>query len=91
MIADITLMTVDEFRELPEGGGEFEYELHSGEVFSYRRPKLGVSTSAIAYTHSCRRSARYESLMAFPYRALSEYDLRVADVGLVSRERYLGH
>jgi Uma2 family endonuclease len=89
MNADVTLMTVDEFRELPEGG-EFEYELHYGEVFSYRRPKLGV-WSLRHHLHALLQAKcpRYESLMVFPYRALSEYDLRVADVGLVSRGRYI--
>ncbi len=32
----------------------------------------------------------YESVLVFPYRAFTEYDLRVADVALVSRERWIG-
>jgi hypothetical protein len=39
MAALPNMLTVAEFRELPEGG-EFTYELHHGEVVQVTRPKL---------------------------------------------------
>jgi Uma2 family endonuclease len=83
------LMTVEQYRELPETG-PFYYELRRGELVEVSRPKL----------RHIRIQRRIRRLLdaAFgqhgivenelPFRALPEYDLRVADVAFVARERW---
>ena len=82
-------MTVAQFRELPEGG-EFTYELHYGEVVRVTRPKA---------RHSELQHRLFEllkpKLTAFgvvriecAYRGVPEYDLRAADVGVISHDRW---
>jgi Uma2 family endonuclease len=83
------LMTVEEFRELPEETGDFYYELHHGELVRVTRPKL---------KHIFLQSRLRELLQAvapaggfveieLPFRAVPEFELRAADVAFVSRER----
>jgi len=83
------LMTVEEFRQLPETG-PFYYELRHGELVQVTRPKLKH--------HWIQRRLRrllegpageagaVETEVAF--RALPEHELRVADVAFVSKERW---
>jgi Uma2 family endonuclease len=84
------LVTVEEFRQLPEG--ELQYELHLGEVVSMTRPK---------HRHLILQLRLFELLTPLlksfgrvatevPYRPLPEFDLRVADVAAVSRARWDG-
>lgn len=83
------LVTVAEFRDLPEGGN-FTYELHHGEVVAVTRPK------ARHWELQLRLSRLLlPKLMSFgeigtelPYRPLAEFDLRAADVGVVSWARW---
>jgi Uma2 family endonuclease len=83
------LMTVEQYRELPETG-PFYYELRRGELVQVARPKL-------KHIRVQRRLRRFfdATLGHFgivenelPFRALPEYELRVADVAYVTRERW---
>ncbi len=87
----VHLMTVDEFRQLPEPTGEYSYELHYGELVQVTRPKF-------KYFHlQLRLLSLLEPIVGdrgvvsieFAFRALPESDFRIADVAYVSRERYL--
>jgi Uma2 family endonuclease len=82
-------MTVEEFRALPEPVGDFNYELHHGELFPVGRPK---HKHALAQT---RLRRLLEALappgsyveIEMPFRAVPEHDVRAADVGCVNPER----
>jgi Uma2 family endonuclease len=83
------LITVAEFRELPEGG-EFTYELHRGEVVAVTKPKA-------RHWKLQRRLSRLleprlrdfgEVTIELPYRAQAEFEFRAADVGAVSWARW---
>src|ERR1700678_215396 len=82
------LMTVEQYCEVPEPGS-FYYELHHGKLVPVSWPKIG---------HSLIRSRLWKQLDAalggygivmtgLSFRALPEYELRVADVGYITRER----
>jgi len=81
------LITVAQFRQLPESG-EYAYELHHGEVVAMTRPRL-------AHERLQRRLARlletllpsYEIGVEYAFRPLAEFDLRAADVAAVSAAR----
>jgi Uma2 family endonuclease len=83
------LMTVEQYRELPETG-PFYYELHRGELVQVSRPKL----RHIGIQRRIRRllDAAFGQHgiveIEIPFRALPEYDLRVSDVAYVARERW---
>jgi Uma2 family endonuclease len=82
-------MTVEEFNDLAEAG-PFHYELRHGDLVKVTRPKH--------QHHRIQRQLRLlleaaagdvgvvETEVAF--RALPEYELRVADVAFVSQERW---
>jgi Uma2 family endonuclease len=82
------ILTVAEFRELPEGG-DFTYELHNGEVVPVTRPSLGHWTiqKRLARLLESRLIGFGEVGTEFAYRPLSEYNLRATDVAAVSQER----
>ena len=84
------LMTVEDFRKLPEDSGPVYHELRHGELVTLTRPKL---------RHTLIQSRLRDLLRAFaapgsyveveiPFRALPEYELRVADVAYLSPERF---
>ncbi|PWU06919.1 MAG: hypothetical protein C5B51_11250 [Terriglobia bacterium] len=81
------LMTVEQFRQLPETG-PFYYELRHGEAVPVSRPKL-KHILIQEQLHGLLKSAVPEMFVGveFPFRALSEYELRVADVAIVSANR----
>jgi Uma2 family endonuclease len=82
------LITVAQFRELPEGEGHI-YELHHGEVVAVTRPR---------YWHIYRQNrikrlledklSNFEVMVELFFRAVPEFEMRVADVGAVSRRRH---
>ena len=83
------LMTVDEFRLLPETG-PFYYELRRGELVSVTRPKM-------KHVKVQRRLRQLLEAMTgnsgiveieIAFRAIAEHDLRIADVAFVSQERW---
>jgi Uma2 family endonuclease len=83
------LITVEQFRQLPEGG-ESVYELHHGEVVAMTRPrarhgKLQLRLSRLLET---KLKAFGEVAIEVPYRPVAEFDLRVAEVAAVSWERW---
>jgi Uma2 family endonuclease len=82
------LITVAQFRQLPDDGRA--YELQHGEVVCVTRPKA-------KHYQLQRRLVRLleQKLAAFgqvgmelPYRPVAEFDLRVADVAAVSQTRW---
>jgi len=81
-------MSVQQFRQLPEG--ECQYELHHGEVVAMTRPKhrhinLQMRLNALLEP---RLRAFGAVAIEMPYRAFPEFDLRVADVAVISRARW---
>jgi Uma2 family endonuclease len=83
------LMTVEQFRQLPEGG-EFVYELHHGEVVVVTRPKprhWKLQKRLYGLLESKLKTFG-EVAIEVPYRPVAEFDLRAADVAVVSRERW---
>ncbi len=83
------IITVEQFRQLPEGG-EYAYELHHGEVVAVTRPrashaKLQLWLSRLLAT---KLKAFGEVATEVAYRPVAEFDLRVADVAAVSWERW---
>jgi Uma2 family endonuclease len=80
-------MTVEQFRQLPETGS-FYYELRHGKAVPVTRPKLKHSLIQKQLEKLLERAVP-EMFVAveFPFRALPEYELRVADVAMISRDR----
>jgi Uma2 family endonuclease len=82
------LVTVAEFRELPEGGN-FAYELHHGEVVAVTRPKAGHWKLQARLRRLLESKLRDfgEVAVEMPYRPLAEFEFRAADVGVLSWAR----
>ena len=82
-------MTVEQFRRLPEEGASY-YELRHGEPVPVTRPSFKhhrtQRTLRILLQAAAGDSGIVETEVAF--RAVAEYELRVADVAYVSRERW---
>jgi Uma2 family endonuclease len=90
MAAIPDLITVEQFRQLPIGS-EFAYELHCGEVVPLPWPKarywkLRTRLSRLIET---KLKAFGEVGTRMPFRLVAEFDLRAADVAVVSRERWV--
>jgi len=81
------LMTVEEFRRLPEG--EPEYELHFGEVVAMTRPRPRhwLLQRRLVRLLEPRLKEFGEAGVEIPFRALPEFDLRAADVAVISHAR----
>jgi Uma2 family endonuclease len=84
------LVTVDEFLQLPEEDVAFYYELHHGEVVQLPRPKLKHYVIQGRLRDLLRAAAPPGGLLdiEMAFRALPEYEFRIADVAWVSRERW---
>jgi Uma2 family endonuclease len=84
-----SLMTVEQFRRLPEAG-PFYYELRHGELVRVTRPKfkhLRIQRQLRKLLESfASESGVVEIEVAF--RALPEHELRVADVAYITQERW---
>jgi Uma2 family endonuclease len=89
MAALPSLLTVAQFRELPEGG-EFEYELHHGEVVALTRPKARHYSMQVHLQDLLAPKLRNfgRVVIEMPYRPLAEFELRAADVAAVSHARW---
>ena len=85
----LLLMTVDEYCQLPEREDVIQ-ELHWGQVVHLARPKMKHTRLQNRLVDLLRPlAAGWGTVGAeMPFRALPEYDLRGADVALVSRERW---
>ena len=82
------LITVAQFRQMPEGG-EYAYELHHGKVVAVSRPKKRHWKAQRRLVPLLETKLQgYEVGMEFAYRPVAEFDLRVADVAAVSRVRW---
>lgn len=80
-------MSVEQFRQLPKG--EFEYELHFGEVVAMTRPKPRhwLLQDRLADLLKTRLEAYGHVGVEIPFRLLPEFDLRAADVAVISHAR----
>jgi Uma2 family endonuclease len=82
------LITVQQFRRMPDDGRA--YELHHGEVVTVTRPKAKHYHLQRLFVRLLenRLAGFGQAGMEFPYRPVAEFDLRVADVAVVSHPRY---
>jgi Uma2 family endonuclease len=82
------LISVEQFRQLPDGG--HQYELHHGEVVAMTRPKHRHVNLQLRLSRLLELRLRSfgEVATEVPYRPFSEFDMRVADVAVVSRARW---
>jgi Uma2 family endonuclease len=83
------LITVEQFRQLPKGG-EFAYELHHGKVVALTRPKPRhwKLQSRLRRLLEPRLKAFGEVEIELPFRPVAEFNLRAADVAVISHERW---
>jgi Uma2 family endonuclease len=83
------LVTVEQFRQMPDGG-EFVYELHHGEVVAMTRPRPRHwrLQKRLYGLLELKLKAFGEVVIEAPFRAVPEFDLRAADVAVISRERW---
>ena len=88
MPATTGLMTVDEFRQLPETG-PFYYELRHGELVKVTRPKFKHSLiqSRLQEILKPHAGGSYWVSLELPFRAQPEYEVRAADVAALSTAR----
>jgi len=84
------LMTVAEFCNLPDDDGAVYHELRNGEVVAVARPKIGhqlIQGRVRDYFKALVPPGSYVQTKV-PFRALPEYELRVADVAYVTPARW---
>ncbi|HEX7360292.1 MAG TPA: Uma2 family endonuclease [Bryobacteraceae bacterium] len=83
------LMTVEEYRKLPKDDGPFYHELRHGELVPAPQPKIGHHLIQDRLADLLRHAAGplWYASAELAFRALPEYELRVADVGVVTKER----
>jgi Uma2 family endonuclease len=88
MAALPNLITVEQFRQLPESGEDC-YELHHGEIVAMTRPKAGHRFLQIRLVELLQpKLAAFGKVgMECAYRAVPEFDLRAADVAAISHGR----
>lgn len=87
--ADPLLITVKEYQKLPERNDVVQ-ELHWGQVVTLTRPKMGHTKLQYRLVELLRPIAEPAFVVTseFPFRALPEYDLRTADVAMISLNRW---
>jgi Uma2 family endonuclease len=83
------LMTIEEFRQLPETG-PFYYELRNGELVPVTRPKAKHYRLQLRLQQLLAGAAGGAGIVGIElaFRALPEHELRVADVAFLSQERW---
>lgn len=83
------LMTVEEYRALPDDPGK-RVELHDGELFEISHPKLRHWKVQDRLTDLLKPLLRTKGTVGseFGFRPTPEYNLCVADVAFVSKERF---
>src|SRR5262245_54979318 len=88
-VTQTRLMTVEEFRRLPEGG-PVSFELRHGELVEVTRPKLKHTRVQRTARKLLEAAAGDRGIVEIelPFRATPEHELRVADVAFVSQERW---
>lgn len=82
------LISVEQFREMPDG--EYQYELHHGEVVAMTRPKPRhwMLQRRLAELLQPRLSSFGEIAIEIPFRPLPEFELPAADVAALSHARW---
>src|SRR5581483_2366220 len=90
MAATTHLMTVEEFRKLPEDRGPVYHELRHGELVAVTRPKLKHSLIQRNLRELLKKYAEPGSFVdtEVAFRPLPEYELWVADVAYLSSRRF---
>jgi len=88
-IAEPLLMTVEEYRELPQRSDVVQ-ELQWGQVVTLTRPKMRHTKLQYRLVELLRSRIGQKGIVAseIPFRALPQYELRGADVAFVSQERW---
>ena len=83
-------MTVEEFRKLPEDSGSIYHELRHGELVAVTRPKLNHFMIQRRLRSLLDEVAPAGTMVdtEIAYRPLSDYELLVADVAYLCRERW---
>ena len=83
------LITVAQFRQLPEGG-EFAYELHYGVLVAVTRPKARhlELQHRLLFRLGPKLAGFGAVRIEYPYRPVAEFDLRAADVAVISLKRW---
>jgi len=82
-------ITVEQFRQLPKSG-EFTYELHDGRVVAVTRPKPRhwKLQRWLSRRLETKVKAFGEVAIEVPFRPVAEFNLRAADVAVISHERW---
>ena len=82
-------MTVEQYCEVPEPGS-FYYELHHGKLVQLSWPKMGeiLVRGRLRDQLDLALDKCGIVITRLPFRALPEYELRVADVGYIARGRW---
>jgi Uma2 family endonuclease len=83
------LVTVEEFRRLPEDSGPVYHELRHGQVIAVTRPKHRHYRIQRRLSRLLEDAAPPDSEVGieFAFRPLPDYELRVADVAYVNPRR----
>lgn len=83
------LMTVEEFRQLPDSNRGVRYELHHGELVELTRPKYKHWFLQNRISDLFRRCGEESCVIGyeFGFRPYPEHELWAADVAYVSAER----
>ena len=89
MAATTSLMTIEEFRRLPEDDGPVYHELRHGKLVAVTHAKLKHQMIRSRLRHLLEPLAPPAALVecAVAFRALPQYELRVADVAYLAPER----
>jgi Uma2 family endonuclease len=84
------LVTVEDFAKLPKPTDGTYLELHHGEVTHLTFPKPEHRDIQHRLYDMLKPIASAQSVvqLELPFRAVPQHDLRAADLGIVSRERY---
>ena len=88
--APVRHMSVEEFLQLEKPVGDFDYELHHGELVQVTRPKklhVGMQGWLVRLLNRELDETGFIST-EIPFRAVPEGDLRAADVALVTWQRW---
>jgi Uma2 family endonuclease len=83
------LMTVEQYRELPENESVIQ-ELHWGRLVELTRPKLRHVKIQSRLVRLLRPKAEHLGVIESeaPFRALPEFELRAADVAFITQQRW---
>lgn len=83
------LMTVEQYWQLPEEPG-FDFELHHGELVKVSKPPLrhGFLQKRLCQLLEPMLGPHGMVMSEFTFRALPEHELRSADVGFVTNDRW---